>query len=331
MKHIRILSLVLAVLLLIPVLASCKGEEPGTIRVYTLNGTTGFGMAKLMSDNAADTSETKAYEFKVESDVSNVTAALINGDADIAALPTNAAANVYQKTNGGVKVLAINTLGCLYMLTTDGSTVSSFEDLRGKTIYAPAQNPTFILKYLCEKNGLTVGTDVTIDSTSYAQAANLKDAVAAGAVAIAVLPEPMVTMATAAAKQNNVTVNNTMDLTVEWNKVTTEGSLVQGCIVVRTEFLEKNPKAVKRFLEAYEASINYLSENTADAAKLIVENKIFANAAVAEKAIPKCNVCYIDGEDMKARMQNYISILFGIAPASVGGALPDDALYYVGK
>ncbi|MBR2927224.1 MAG: ABC transporter substrate-binding protein [Clostridia bacterium] len=328
MKKLRILTLVLAVLLVLPILAACAGDDTA-INVYSLNGTTGFGMAKMMDDAKAQ--EHSQYTFFVESDVSLVTAALINGDADIAALPTNAAANLYQKTQGGIKVLAINTLGCLYLLTTDGSTVSSFEDLRGKTVYAPAQNPTFILKYLCQANGLTVGKDVIIDSTSYAQPANLRDAVANGSVALAVLPEPMVTMATASAKQNNVTVNNTMDLTEQWNKVSPEGSLVQGCIVVRTEFLQQHPNAVARFLEEYEASINYLSTNTAEAAQMIATHKIFANATVAEKAIPKCNVCYVDGEDMKARMQTYLGVLFQIAPASVGGVLPSEDLYYVKK
>ena len=152
---LRIFSLILALLMIIPLTACAEKKDPTEINVYTLNGTTGFGMAKMMNDakNAAD-GATEKYNFTVKTDASDVTAALINGDADIAALPTNAAANVYQKTNGGVEILAVNTMGCLYLLTTDGSTVSSFEDLRGKTIYAPAQNPTFILKYLCQQNGL---------------------------------------------------------------------------------------------------------------------------------------------------------------------------------
>ncbi len=171
------------------------------INVYTLNGTTGFGMAKLMNDAKAGNT-TEEYNFSVQSDASVVTTALINGSADIAALPTNAASNVYNKTNGGVCVLAVNTLGCLYLLTSDEESVTSFADLRGKTVYVPAQNPTFIFKYLCEANGLTVGSDVIIDSTTYAQPAALKDAVAAGLVDVAVLPEPMVTIAINTANTN---------------------------------------------------------------------------------------------------------------------------------
>ncbi len=183
-----------------PATAEASGTASGTtIRVYTLNGTTGFGMAKLMED-AANGSSVESYEFSVKADASVVTSALINGDVDIAALPTNAASNLYNVTNGGVRILAVNTLGCLYLLTGENTTVTSFADLKGKTVYVPAQNPTFIFTYLCRANGLEVGKDVVIDSTTYAVAANLKDAVAQGLVEIAVLPEPMVTIAVNAAK-----------------------------------------------------------------------------------------------------------------------------------
>jgi len=328
---LRIFSILLALLMLVP-LASCTKTpaDPVSVNVYTLNGTTGFGMAKMMNDAKTAENASVKYNFNVKTDASDVTAALINGDADIAALPTNAAANVYQKTNGGVKILAVNTLGCLYLLTTDGSTVTSFADLRGKTVYVPAQNPTFIFKYLCQQNGLTVGTDIFIEN-QYAQPAALKDAVANGSVALAVLPEPMVTIATNAGAQSNVTVSNVMDLTAEWNKVSTPDTLVQGCIVVRTEFLAKNPEAVEAFLTAYQASINYLSTNLDDAAQMIVDNGIFTSAPVAKKAIPKCNVCYLDGAKMKTAMETYLGVLYSIAPASVGGALPEDDFYYNAK
>lgn len=304
-----------------------KEETPSVIKVYTLNGTTGFGMAKMMSDNKNNSK----YQFSVQSDAAFVQNALINGDVDIAALPTNAAANVYNKTEGGVKILAVNTLGCLYVLTKEGVTLTSFEDLRGKTVCVPAQNPTFIFTDLCKKNGLVPGTDITIDSQSYAKPDALRDALASGAVEIAVLPEPMVTLAMAKAKQNNVTLKNAMDLTAEWDKVNTPGSLVQGCIVVRTAFLEKYPTAVKEFLTAYEASIKFLSTNTAEAAQMIADNGIFAQAAVAEKAIPKCNVCYLAGEAMKNAMKVYLEVLKGIQPVAIGGTLPDDNFYYIAK
>ena len=305
-----------------------KGEAT-PINVYTLNGTTGFGMAKLIND-AKNGSTSQKYNFSVQTDASNVTAALLNGSADIAALPTNAAANIYNKSEGGVVVLAVNTLGCLYLLTNQNETITSFDDLRSKTVYAPAQNPTFIFTYLCKQNGLEVGKDITVDSTTYAQPAALKDAVAAGLVDIAVLPEPMVTIAINSAKSanNGTTITNAMDLTVEWNKVSPEGSLVQGCVVVRRAFLDVNPEAVESFLNEYKASIEYLSVDLDSASQMIVENGIFTNAGVAKKALPNCNVCFLDGAAMKSAMQTYLGILFGIAPASIGGKLPADNFYY---
>ncbi len=333
----RLLSIALVAILLIS-MVSCdlfvdpnqnKTPETLTINVYTLNGTTGFGMAKLMNDAKAGTTAEK-YNFSVQTDASNVTAALLNGSADIAALPTNAAANIYNKSEGGVVVLAVNTLGCLYLLTNQNATVTSFEDLRGKTVYVPAQNPTFIFTYLCKQNGLKIGEDVTIDSTTYAQPAALKDAVAAGIVDVAVLPEPMVTIAINTAKNadNGTVITNAMDLTAEWNKVSPEGSLVQGCVVVRREFLENHPEAVENFLKEYKASIEYLSTDIDSASQMIVDNGIFTNAGVAKKALPNCNVCFLDGAAMKSAMETYLGVLHGIAPASVGGKLPADDFYY---
>ena len=333
----RLLSICLVAILLFS-MTSCdlfgsKKQEQNpqdlTINVYTLNGTTGFGMAKLMND-AKNEKTTQKYNFSVQSDASMVTSALLSGSADIAALPTNAAANIYNKSEGGVVVLAVNTLGCLYLLTNQNETIKSFEDLRGKTVYVPAQNPTFIFSYLCKQNGLEVGKDITINSSTYAQPAALKDAVASGLVDIAVLPEPMVTIAVNTAKnsESQTVLTTAMDLTAEWNKVAPAGSLVQGCVVVRRAFLEEHPEAVENFLKEYKASIEYLSTDIDSASQMIVDNGIFTNAGVAKKALPNCNVCFLDGAAMKSAMETYLGILYGIAPASVGGKLPEDNFYY---
>lgn len=296
------------------------------VNIMVLNGTTGFGMAKLMSDAGEGKTELN-YQFSVESDASNVTAALINGSVDIAALPTNAASVVYNKTEGKVQLLAINTLGVLYLVVnSEKETISSIEELRGKTVYAPAQNPSFIFSYICQENGLVPGTDITIDN-SYAQPADLRTAVAAGEVDIAVLPEPMVTIA----KSGNDKLAVSLDLTEEWDKVAPQGSLVQGCVVVRSEFAAQHPNETAQFLEDYEASIAYLSEDTDSAAQLIEATGIFNKAAVAKKAIPNCNVCFMAGDEMKNAMSQFLSIMFEVAPASVGGAVPGDDFYYIAK
>lgn len=352
MKHSRTLSLLLALLMILALTACSSGganETPtgtdslplgtqpdGTtadtqplpdkdldVRIMVLSGTTGFGMAKLADDAAAKKSALN-YSVSVETDASVILPALLNGSVDIAALPTNAAATLVSKKPDCVKVLAVNTLGVLYVMTNEGVTVSSFDDLRGKTVYCPAQNPAFIFTGLCEKNGLKVGTDITVD-TSYAQPADLRTALVAGKVDIAVIPEPMVTIA----KSANDKLSVALDLTAEWAKAFGETSaLTQGCVVVRTAFAEAHPVEVAKFLEEYEASIRFVQENPNDAGVMIEAQGIFTNGKVAAKAIPNCNICFMTGDAMADALDSFYHVLFGIAPASVGGAVPDRSLYY---
>ncbi len=294
-------------------------QAPKKINIATLNGTTGFGMAKLMADARGSDSAIK-YNVEVLTSAEDVSKALIKGDLDIAALPTNAAANLYAKTNGGIRILATNTLGVLYVVTNEeGSGIKSLSDLEGKNVYCPAQNPTFIFKGLCDKAGINVSVD-----NSYADPKDLRTAIVSGAVDIAVLPEPMVTIARA----NNKSLAVALDLTAEWDKVFPNGSLMQGCIVARTEFIEQFPEVVEKFLADYKDSVSYVNVNTEDAARLIVEAGIFENENIAKNAIPRCNIKYIDGEDMAASLDLFFSTLYDINPQAVGGSVPPADIYY---
>ena len=285
-------------------------------RVYTLSGTTGFGMAGMIADAKP------GCTFTVETDPSVVTAALVSGDCDIAALPTNAAAALYNKTEGKVQVLALNTRGVLYLVTDGKEKIESIADLNGKTVYAPAQNPSFIFAALCSKYGIELDID-----NSYAQPAELNAAVAAGKVSLAVLPEPMVTVA----RSQNPDLVVALDLTAEWDKVMEPGSLVQGCVAVRRDFAEQNPEAVKQFLNDYEASVKLLSEDVQAAAEKIETAGIFHKAAVAAKAIPNCNICFVTGEDMQRELGAFLEIMFEKAPQSIGGKLPGEDFYCIVK
>lgn len=325
----KLFAIVLAILMLATMTACGRNtadkpeESTGSatpINVMVLNGTTGFGMANLM-DDAANGKSKQAYQFSVETDASNVVAGLVNKSVDIAALPTNAAAAVYNKTQGGVQVLALNTKGVLFLVTDGSVTVESMADLAGKTVYVPAQNPSFIFQHLVEASGVT---DVTIDNT-YSQPADLNTVVASGQVSIAVLPEPMVTVA----KSKNPNLQIALDLTAEWDKVSPTGSLVQGCVVVRKEFAEANPEAIDTFLEEYGASIQTMMDDIEGTAAKIEANGIFAKAAVAAKAIPNCNVCFITGSEMKTALAEFLDIMFKVAPASVGGNIPGEDFYYI--
>ena len=316
-KRIAVLTLALALVLSL-FAGTAFADAAVNTRVYTLNGTTGFGMAGMIADN--ENKVCPEYTFTVETDPSVVTAALISGDCDIAALPTNAAAALYNKTEGAVQVLALNTRGVLYLVTDGKEKIESIADLNGKTVYAPAQNPSFIFAALCSKYGIELDID-----TSYAQPAELNTAVAAGQVGLAVLPEPMVTVA----KSQNPELTVALDLTEEWDKVMEPGSLVQGCVVVRRDFAEAHPDAVKAFLTDYEASVKLLTEDTETAAKNIEAAGIFAKAAVAAKAIPNCNVCFVTGADMQRELGAFLEIMSRKAPQSIGGKLPGEDFYCI--
>lgn len=340
----RILALTLALLTLLTLFVACNdpentpdgGETPKklTANVWVLNGTTGFGIAPLIENAKAGTTALD-YKFTVETNAANVQAALLNGTADIAALPTNAASALYNKAkaqsseNAGFVLLALNTRGVLYLVanTAKVTAPATLADLAGKTVYCPAQNPAFVTKALLDK---AQTANVTLDSTTYAEPAALRDAVASGLVDYAVLPEPMVTIAISKAKQANagVTLTAALDLTAEWKTAFGTDSLVQGCIVARKAFVDAHPEEVKKFLEEYEASINYVIENPKEASEKIAASGVFAQAAVAEKAIPKCNLCFITGADMKSAMSAFLAAL---PVASIGGAMPADDFYYTAK
>ncbi len=324
MKRIISLVLLFTLVLTLPLFAACNKDYDAEldVRVWTLNGTTGFGMAPLIQ-NDKDGNAALNYTFTVETDATNVRDAIINGTADIGAVPTNVASALYNATDGNVVLLAINTRGVLYLVanTAKVTAPTSLADLAGKTVYCPAQNPTFITKALLDKAAVA---DVTLNSTTYAKPADLQAAVAQGLVDYAVLPEPMVTIAKASATEG-VTVTSALDITVEWDKHFTEGSLVQGCVVARKEFVEQHPNEVAKFLEEYEASLNYVTENPAEAAGMIVSAEIFAKEAVAKNAIPKCNLTFMTGADMKTAMAEFLAAM---PKTSIGGALPADDFYY---
>ena len=320
---IKILAIICAMLLTLTILVSCTDSGADStlqVNVSVLNGTTGFGAAKLISDSEAGNAYLN-YNFTVESDASLITAGLLNGSIDIAALPTNAAANLYNQSSGKIKIVAVNTLGVLYVVANgDKVNVESLADLDGMTVYCPAQNPAFIFEAVCRSAGI----NVTID-TAYAQPADLRTAVAAGQVDIAVLPEPMVTIA----KSANDKLVTALDLTEEWEKINGANSLAQGCIVVRTEWAEAHPAELSKFMEEYKASVEFTVASPAEASELIVSTGVFAGkAAVAAKAIPNCNIVYLDGDEMASALDVFFEKLYDVKPQAVGGKLPDSGIYY---
>lgn len=287
-------------------------------RLMVMSGPTGVGAAKLLKDGEG----TVIASGEVVEDNESVKNALVSGEVDIAAIATNMAATLNNKLGGDLQVLAVNTLGVLYILEK-GDTVASMADLKGKTLYATGQgaNPEYVLNYLLTQNGVEPA-DVNIE---WLTGQEIIAKMASGESGICMLPVPAAT--TLMMKDENV--RQALSLSEEWDKLG-NGALTQGCIVARTEYVEQNPNAVEAFLAAYEDSISYMNDETAraDAAALVAEFGITANDKIAMKAIPQCNLVCVRGQEMKDMLIGFYDVLFQAAPASVGGAMPADGFYY---
>ncbi len=298
--------------------------EKTTIRVAGLKGPTGFAMVKLMEEADAKTTANN-YEITLAGAADEITGKLLNGELDVAALPTNLAATLYNKSKGNIQILALNTLGVLYVLTK-GTEITSVEDLKGKTVYSTGQGslPEYALNYVLTQNGIDPAKDVSIEYLSEHSELATK-MMSSDEPIIAVLPQPFVTQVMM--KDDKVKI--ALDLTEEWDKaVDGKSVLSMGCLVVRKDFAEKNKDAVNGFLEEYKASVDFTNNNPADAAKLIEQYQIVASAAIAEKAIPNCHIVYVDGEELKSKTKDLFQVLFDANPKSIGGSLPNDDFYY---
>ena len=292
------------------------------INIAGIKGPTAIGMVDLMQKQE-DKTAANNYNFSVFGDPQELVGKISTGAVDIAALPTNLAATLYKKTEGKIKVLAVNTYGVLHILE-NGETVNSVADLKGKTILSTGEgsNPEYILRYGLENNGINPDTDVTIKfvTSNDEMVAQLKT----GAVQIAMVPEPAATTALAKIP----TLRRVIDMNTEWEKITTESSLMMGCVVVRTEFLEKNPNAVEKFMQEYEQSVKAASDSEATAI-LCEKFEIIPSAEIAKNAIPNCHIGFKAGVEMKMELGGYFKVLFEANPKSIGGALPDDNFYLI--
>ena len=325
----KILAMLLAALMVFA-LVSCNADDNKdgddvTVRVMALKGPTGMGMVQLMENSANGTSDNK-YDIKLAAAPEEVSAAVIAGTVDIAAVPVNLAAVLFNKPDVDISFAAVNTLGVLHILE-NGNTITGLEDLKGKKIYATGQGatPQYILEHLLKENGIDPANDVEIEYI--AEHAELATKLAANEAAIGLLPEPQVTSAMTNAKKNgNNDLRIALNVTEEWKKLD-DGELVQGCIIVSNKFKTENPEAFAKFMVEYKASAAYVVENPKDASLLIEKHGIVPKAALAEKAIPNCNICCIDGETGIAYMKNVLTVLFNANPKSVGGKLPTDEFY----
>lgn len=294
-------------------------KAPIDVDIMALKGPTAMGLVEMM--------ENFDYNFSIVASVDEVSPKLLQGETDIAAIPANLASVLYNKTEGEIQVLAINTLGVLYIVE-NGETIQSAADLKGKTIYASGKGatPEYALNYILSSNGINPETDVTIEWKS--EHSECVAALASQENSVAMLPQPFVTTAQA----KNSQIRTALDLTKEWDALQKDGeqksSMITGVVVARKEFAEENPEEIQEFLKEYHTSVDYVNENVKDAAQLIEKYDIVP-AAVAEKALPACNIVCIDGEEMKEKLSGYLEVLNAQNPQAVGGEIPENDFYYI--
>lgn len=317
----KTVSLILALVLAFSV-SGCSenkaeiGNEP--VNITMLKGPTGIGSVKLMEESEKNETDGN-YNINVSAAADDAMAKIISGEVDIAAVPTNTAPLIYNKTNGNIEVLAVNTLGVLYIVE-NGDSIHTIEELEGKTIYSSGQGavPEYVLNYLLEKNNVE-----NVNIVYMTEHAEVAAALADGRADIALLPEPNVT----AVIMKNSEIRIAVDVNDEWKK--TNGSeLAMGCIVAGKEFIDENKEAVDIFLKEYSESIDYVNNNVSEAAKLVEKYGIMASSDAAVKAIPNCNIVYKEKDEMKTMLEAFYDVLYKANPKSIGGEIPDTELYY---
>ena len=317
MKKLISLLMILAMVLS---MTACAAAEDAPVRLAALKGPTAMGLVQLFDAHAGE------YDVLIAGSADEVTPKLIQGEIDIAAVPVNLASVLYNRTEGAMQLIAINTLGVLYIVEKGGEVVQSLEDLKGRTIYATGKGstPEYALTYLLKEHGLDIAADVTVEWKS--EPTEVVALLAQNENAVAMMPQPYVTVASAQVEGLRVALN----LTEEWDKLENGSRLITAGIVARREFVENHPEAVAAFLEQFAVSAAYANENVAEAAQL-VEKYIGVKAPVAQKALPACNIVCITGQEMADILPGYLQTLFDLNPAAVGGNLPGADFYLVNE
>ena len=294
------------------------------LRIAGLKGPTTMGLVNLLSMEQAGTAAMD-YDLQLYGAADEIVPLLIKGELDMAAIPANLAATLYQKTSGGIQAVAVNTLGVLYVVE-QGDTVHSMADLKGRTILSTGKGttPEYVLRYLLTANGIDPDKDVDIQY--YSEATEVTAQMASTQDAIAVLPQPYVT----AAGLKDDTLRVALDLTAEWDKVA-DTQLITGVTVVRKAYAEEHPDVVAAFLADYAQSVNAANTDLEGTAALCEEQGVVAKAAIAKKALPNCNIVCLTGEELKADVSGYLQVLYDADPAAVGGVLPGEDFYWTAQ
>ena len=289
--------------------------EAVTLNIAALKGPTAMGMVEMMETSGG------SYTFTLEGSPDAITPRIAKGEIDIAAVPANLAAVLYNNTKG-VKVIAVNTLGVLYLVGNGEVEINRREDLLGKTIYSAGKGstPQYALESILSALNLEDGKDVFVEWKS--EHAECVAALLSDTESIAMLPQPFAT----SALMQNKSLSIVLDLNELWESI--NGSpLITGCLIARSEVLEKYKEAVESFLSLYSSSVDWVNSNNAEAS-LLIEKYGIIKAAVAAKALPYCNIVCMRGEEMKKALNIYYNSLYSLNPKSVGGSIPSEEIYF---
>ncbi|MBQ6929325.1 MAG: ABC transporter substrate-binding protein [Oscillospiraceae bacterium] len=332
----KFLSIIMSAVILCGALTACSSApaEPETeptpapevvegmeINIAGMKGPTTMGLVSMLDKSAKGETE-NTYNFTMAGAADEITPKLVQGELDIAAVPANLASVLFNNTQGKVQVIAINNLGVLYVVE-QGETIKSFADLKGKTIYSTGKGttPEYALNYLLSQNGVDPANDVTIEWKS--EATEIVAVLKQDPTAIAVLPQPFVTVAQTQVEGLNVALS----FNDEWIALDNGSKLVTGVIVARTDFINEHPDHVNLFLDEFKASVEAINADVETGAAL-VESFDIVKAPIAKKAIPNCNIQFMEGAEMKEAVSGYLQTLFDQNPKAVGGAMPTDEFYY---
>ena len=289
--------------------------EAVTLNIAALKGPTAMGMVEMMETSG------DSYTFTLEGSPDAITPRIAKGEIDIAAVPANLAAVLYNNTKG-VKVIAVNTLGVLYLVGNGEVEINRREDLLGETIYSAGKGstPQYALESILSALNLEEGKDVFVEWKS--EHAECVAALLSDTESIAMLPQPFAT----SALMQNKSLSIVLDLNELWESI--NGSpLITGCLIARSEVLEKYKEAVESFLSLYSSSVDWVNSNNAEAS-LLIEKYGIIKAAVAAKALPYCNIVCMRGEEMKKALNIYYNSLYSLNPKSVGGSIPSEEIYF---
>lgn len=288
--------------------------EADALRIGSLKGPTSVGLASMMTQDQG--------VFTVAASADEIAPKLVQGELDIALVPANLAATLYQKTNGGIRVLDVNTLGVLYAVSA--ADVDDVEDLRGRTVYMTGKGtvPEYTVRAVLDASGVSPDE---VDIQFRSEPAEVAALIAQDPEAVGILPQPYATAATL----KNEALRQRIDLTVAWEEATggDRGSLITGVTIAKADTVEAKREAIDEFIARHEASATVAQDDPDAIASEVVELGIIDNEQIAKAAIPKCNVVCLTGSEMEAALAGYLDVLYQLDPTAVGGALPGAEFY----